>query len=51
MLSFRLADLQRDQELLPKAHLLAERMLREYPVLSEQLLARWLPEAPRYLHV
>ena len=51
VLGFRLAQLQRDQHLLPQAQRLAERMLRDYPDNSEALLTRWLPNAPRYAHV
>jgi len=51
VLGFRLAQLQRDQHLLPQAQRLAERMLKDYPIHSEALLTRWLPDAPRYAHV
>lgn len=51
LLGFRLANLQRDQQLLPQAQRIATLMLKEYPTQSDALLARWLPEAPRYAYV
>jgi ATP-dependent DNA helicase RecG len=51
LLGFRLANLQRDQHLLPQAQRTATLMLKDYPTQSDALLARWLPEAPRYAYV
>lgn len=50
-LSFKVADLQRDDYLLGKAHQLAEQMLTQHPHLADALIQRWLPEAPRYAFV
>lgn len=51
LLGFKLADLQRDQHLLPHAQQLATSMLKDHPQQSDALLTRWLPEAPRYAYV
>lgn len=51
LLGFRLANLQRDQHLLPQAQRIAAQMLKSHIEQSEALLNRWLPQAPRYAYV
>lgn len=51
VLGFRLANLQRDEYLLPQAQQVAATILKQYNELAEALLQRWLPEAPRYAYV
>lgn len=51
VLGFRLANLLRDDYLLPQAQRVAALILRDYPELNDPLLQRWLPEAPRYAYV
>ncbi|KAA8733844.1 ATP-dependent DNA helicase RecG [Acinetobacter qingfengensis] len=50
-LSFKVANLQRDDYLLEKAHQVAQRILQQHPDKAEALMQRWLPEAPRYAFV
>ena len=50
-LSFKVADLQRDEYLLAKAHEIADDLIRNSPKQAEALMQRWLPEAPRYAFV
>jgi len=49
-LSFRIADLARDAHLLPAVQQVGERMLAEHPAQTEQLIARWIGGAARYVH-
>lgn len=51
VLGFRLANLQRDEYLLPQAQHVAATILKQHNALAEPLLHRWLPEAPRYAYV
>ena len=51
VLGFRLANLQRDEYLLPQAQQVAATILAQHADLAEPLLQRWLPEAPRYAYV
>lgn len=51
VLSFKVADLQRDEYLLGKAHQVAIQILKDYPQNADALIQRWLPEAPRYAFV
>ncbi len=48
MAEFRIADPQRDAQLLPEIRRLAEQVARERPGLIEPLLARWLSDAQKY---
>ncbi|MBI5451104.1 MAG: ATP-dependent DNA helicase RecG [Gammaproteobacteria bacterium] len=48
---FRVADLLRDQDLIPEAARLAERLLHEYPERVTPVIRRWLGEASRYAEV
>ena len=48
-ISFLLADLERDQDLLPRARDTARAMLNNYPQNAEKLLDRWVPNVLRYL--
>jgi ATP-dependent DNA helicase RecG len=48
MLQLRIADLQRDQALLPQVGVAAQRLLQEYPQQVAPLLERWLGEKQRY---
>ncbi|MFU8926642.1 ATP-dependent DNA helicase RecG [Acinetobacter puyangensis] len=50
-LNFKVADLQRDEYLLLKAHQIASEMIQQTPDKAEALIQRWLPEAPRYAFV
>ena len=50
-LSFKVADLQRDDYLLSQAHQIAETLIRQHPDQADALMQRWLPEAPRYAFV
>lgn len=50
-LSFKVADLQRDEYLLSKAHQVAESIMQNHPQQGDALMQRWLPEAPRYAFV
>lgn len=47
-LSFRVADLSRDSDLLAKVHHTAEWLLRDYPDWISPLIARWLKEDEEY---
>lgn len=47
-LSFRVADLLRDRELLPKVQLSAESIMRDHPALIEPLITRWLGQKNNY---
>ncbi|MFT4020943.1 MAG: ATP-dependent DNA helicase RecG [Acinetobacter sp.] len=50
-MGFRVARLERDEHLLQQAHHVAQQILQQYPQFVQPLLARWLPEAPRYAYV
>ncbi len=51
MLQMRVADLQRDQALLPHVNQLADRMLDQYPAQVKPLVKRWVGSATRYGNV
>ena len=46
--SFRMADLVRDADLLPRVHALADRLLQEAPGIADRVVARWVGGAARY---
>ena len=46
--SFRMADLVRDADLLPRVHALADRLLQESPEIADRIVARWVGGAARY---
>ncbi len=48
---FRIADLQRDIELLPRVQELAEQLLNTYPANVPPLIARWLSQGEKYAAV
>lgn len=50
-MQFRIADLQRDNHLLPDVKDAALLLMAEYPLLSSQLVNRWLGQSHRYLQV
>lgn len=50
-MGFRVAQLERDDYLLHDAHHAAADILKHAPHQAEQLLRRWLPDAPRYAYV
>lgn len=50
-MQFRIADLQRDNRLLPDVKDAALLLMAEYPLLSSQLVNRWLGQSHRYLQV
>jgi len=45
---FRVADLTRDADLLPRVHALGERIAESAPALGERVVARWVGGAVRY---
>ncbi|MEO8673594.1 MAG: ATP-dependent DNA helicase RecG [Tahibacter sp.] len=47
-LEFRIADLQRDADLLPAVHRVGAVMLAEHADLAERLVARWIGSSARY---
>lgn len=47
----KVADLVRDEALIPKVQQLAQGLVSHYPELSEQLMKRWLPQGERYAQV
>lgn len=49
--AFRIADLGRDRNLLPKVAAAAEIMLERHPDLANALVERWLPDAPSFASV
>ena len=46
--AFRIADLARDADLLPKVHGLADRLLAQMPEVADRVIARWVGGAARY---
>jgi RecG-like helicase len=46
--AFRIADLARDADLLPKVHRLADLLLESAPGVADRLIARWVGGAARY---
>ena len=46
--AFRLADLARDADLLPRVHALADRLLQESPNVADAIVRRWVGGAARY---
>lgn len=47
----RIADLKRDEDLLPRAAEVAAQLLRDYPSHVPPLVARWVGDDQRYAHV
>ena len=47
----RIADLERDADLLDNAREVAETLLRDYPQVAETHLKRWLRRAEEYVKV
>ena len=47
----KVADLVRDEALIPNVQQLAQGLVSHYPELSEQLMKRWLPQGERYAQV
>jgi ATP-dependent DNA helicase RecG len=45
---YRIANLIRDAELMPRVQLVAERLTRDAPLKSEAIIRRWLGDAGRY---
>jgi ATP-dependent DNA helicase RecG len=48
-LQFRIADLTRDGHLMPEVQRVAEAMMKQHPTRCEQLIARWVGDAARYV--
>ena len=46
--AFRLADLARDADLLPRVHALADALLAGAPGITDALIDRWVGGAARY---
>jgi ATP-dependent DNA helicase RecG len=51
LVQLKIADLQRDADLLPQVHELASKMLRSHPELIEPLISRWIHLQENYLNV
>ena len=49
-MQFRIADVLRDQPMLPQVQQAAEMMLERYPNNVEPLMRRWIAERERYIH-
>ncbi len=49
-MQFRIADVMRDQPLLPQVQQAAEMMLERYPENVEPLMRRWIADRERYIH-
>ena len=47
--AFRLADLSRDADLLPRVHALADQLLQASPDIAEAIVHRWVGGAARYV--
>jgi ATP-dependent DNA helicase RecG len=50
-MQFKIADLQRDSDLLPAVKRSAGQLLDQYPALCHKIMQRWLGESHRYLQV
>ena len=50
-LQFKIADLLRDEDLLPQVQKGAQQLLREHPEQCLDIIQRWLGDNPRYLQV
>ena len=51
MLQLRIADLQRDQDLVPKVMQVADMLLKSKPAHAELIINRWIGEATQYAEV
>ena len=49
--ALKVADLERDEPLIPEAQRIAETLLREYPQSAQALIERWLPRRDHYAQV
>jgi ATP-dependent DNA helicase RecG len=49
-MQFRIADVMRDQPLLPQVQQAAELILQNYPESVEPLMQRWIADRERYIH-
>lgn len=49
-MQFRIADILRDQPMLPQVQQAAEMMLEQYPENVEPLMRRWIADRERYIH-
>ncbi len=49
-MQFRIADVLRDQPMLPQVQQAAEMMLEQYPDSVEPLMRRWIADRERYIH-
>ncbi|AVJ56996.1 ATP-dependent DNA helicase RecG [Idiomarina sp. OT37-5b] len=47
----KVADIERDADLIPSAQTLAERLLNDYPATAAALIERWLPRRDHYAQV
>ena len=48
---FRIADLERDKQLLPRVHKAAQHIQQHSPEIIDSLIKRWLPQREQYLNV
>jgi ATP-dependent DNA helicase RecG len=51
MLNLRIADLHRDQDLLPRVAVCAQTLLRDYPDHVKPIIRRWLGDGMQFSHV
>lgn len=51
LMQMRIADLQRDQELIPQVAEMADQLFQHYPEHVEPLIARWIGRATKYITV
>ena len=51
LVTFKVANLSRDQQLLKTAQQLAKTMQKDQPQQAQALVQRWLPNAPKYVAV
>lgn len=50
-ITFKVANLLRDQQIIPKVRRIASQMHEHYPVQASALIARWMPKNERYSNV
>ena len=48
LIAFKVANLARDSQLIPKAHAIAERLLATHPADAEAIIQRWIGRAARF---
>ncbi len=48
---FKIADIERDAELLEKAFYLAEKLILEQPRMADEIVSRWIGDDENYINV